>query len=134
MLQFKYELEGLDEGYVFLGSSSEIHFTSLTPGNYVLKVYVKRIDGNWVQATSQMNIEIEAPFWWKWWFWVIVLIVLTLLILTFIRSRIDLARRDQVRLEMKIVERTKEIRAQNMKIESQKKVIEEEKHKVEEQK
>ena len=134
LLQFKYELEGLDEGSVFLGSSSEIHFTSLTPGSYVLKIYVKRIDGNWVQASSQMNIEIAAPFWWKWWFWVIVLIVLTLIIIVFIRSRIDLARRDQVRLEMKIVERTKEIRAQNMKIESQKRVIEEEKTKVEEQK
>ncbi len=134
LLQFKYELEGLDEGFVFLGSSSEIHFTSLSPGNYVLKVYVKRIDGNWVQATSKINIEVAAPFWWKWWFWVIVLIVLTLVIIVFIRSRIDLARRDQVRLEMKIVERTKEIRAQNLKIESQKKLIEEEKIKVEEQK
>lgn len=133
LLQFKYELEGLDEGSVFLGSSSEIHFTSLTPGSYVLKVYVRRVDGDWVQASTQMSIEVASPFWWKWWFWVIVLLVLTIVIIVFIRSRIDLARRDQVRLEMKIVERTKEIRAQNMKIESQKKVIEEEKNKVEEQ-
>lgn len=134
LLQFKYELVGLDEGSVYLGSSSEIHFTSLTPGNYVLKVYVKRIDGKWAQATSEMKIEIAAPFWWKWWFWVIVLLVVTIMIIVFIRSRINLARRDQVRLEMKIVERTKEIRAQNMKIESQKKLIEKEKTKVEEQK
>ncbi|AEA43547.1 adenylate/guanylate cyclase domain-containing protein [Fluviicola taffensis] len=133
LLQFKYELVGLDEGSVFLGSSSEIHFTSLSPGSYVLKIYVRRVDGDWIQATSEMNIEVASPFWWKWWFWVIVLVVLTMLILLFIQSRINLARRDQVRLEIKIVERTKEIRAQNMKIESQKKVIEKEKTKVEEQ-
>lgn len=133
LLQFKYELEGLDEGFVYLGSASDIHFTSLTPGSYSLKVYVRRVDGDWVQASSQMSIEVAAPFWWKWWFWVIVALFLIIFILVFIRSRIDLARRDQVRLEMKIVERTKEIRAQNMKIESQKKVIEEEKNKVEEQ-
>lgn len=134
ILQFKYELVGLNEGKVFLGSASEIHFTSLTPGSYTLVVYVRKTDGEWVKSDTQMEIDVESPFWWKWWFWVFVLVFITVLIFLYIRTRIDAAKRNQVRLEMKIVERTKEIRAQNVKIEAQKQEIEAEKNKVEEQK
>lgn len=133
LLQYKYILEGSDEGSVYLGSSNEIHFTSLSPGNYELKVFARRLDGNWMENPAVLHLEIASPFWWKWWFWVLVLFLSTLVIYIYIRTRIDQARREQVRLEMKIVERTKEIRAQNVKIEYQKKVIEEEKNKVEEQ-
>lgn len=134
ILQFKYELVGLNEGKVFLGSASEIHFTSLTPGTYTLVVYVRKTDGEWVKSNTQLAIEVESPFWWKWWFWIFVLVFITVLIFLYIRTRIDAAKRNQVRLEMKIVERTKEIRAQNVKIEAQKQEIEAEKNKVEEQK
>ena len=133
LYQYKYQLVGSDEGDVYLGSSDEIHFSSLSPGNYTLKVYVRRLDGEWMESPVALGLEIAAPFWWKWWFWLIVLFISTLLIYWFVHNRIDQARREQIRLEMKIVERTKEIRAQNMKIEYQKKVIEEEKEKVEQQ-
>lgn len=134
VLQFKYEMVGLNEGKVFLGNSSEIHFTSLNPGKYTLNIYVRKLNGQWVKAAKRINIEVEAPFWWRWWFWILVLFFITIIIVLFIRSRINIAKRDQVRLEMKIVERTKEIRAQNIKIEAQKKELEKEKKKVEEQK
>jgi class 3 adenylate cyclase/predicted metal-dependent HD superfamily phosphohydrolase len=119
---------------VFLGNSTEIRFNSLQPGNYTLEVYARRMDGEWNVIPASLTLEIASPFWMKWWFWVIVVIVLTIAVIVFIRTRIDQARREQVRLEMKIVERTKEIRAQNVKIEMQKTIIEEEKIKVEEQK
>lgn len=133
LLQYKYVLEGSDEGAVYLGSSDEIHFSSISPGEYTLKVYARRLDGEWMKTPAMLTVEIAAPFWWKWWFWMLALLLTTLIIFIFIRTRIDQSRREQVRLEMKIVERTKEIRAQNMKIEYQKQVIEEEKNKVEEQ-
>mgnify|MGYP002149688088 CR=1 FL=1 len=46
--------------------------------------------------------------------------LLFLLVFIFIRSRIETSRRNQVRLEVKIAERTKEIRLQKTKIEEQK--------------
>jgi class 3 adenylate cyclase/predicted metal-dependent HD superfamily phosphohydrolase len=60
-------------------------------------------------------------------------VILALFILIYIRYRLDTERREQVRLEMKIQERTKEIREQNTKIERQKKELEEERNKVVEQ-
>ena len=59
--------------------------------------------------------------------------LLFLLVFIFIRRRIEISRRNQVRLEVKIAERTKEIRLQKTKIEEQKRLLEVEKFKVEEQ-
>lgn len=133
LVEYKYRLVGSDENDVFLGNTNEIRFNSLSPGTYVLEVYARRLDGEWSTYPARIEIEIIAPFWMKWWFILLIIVVIALSIRWFIRSRIENARREQVRLEMKIAERTKEIRAQNEKIEYQKKVIEKEKNKVEEQ-
>jgi len=69
----------------------------------------------------------------SWWLSILAATLLFLLIFIFIRSRIETSRRNQVRLEVKIAERTKEIRLQKTKIEEQKRLLEEEKNKVEEQ-
>jgi class 3 adenylate cyclase/ligand-binding sensor domain-containing protein/predicted metal-dependent HD superfamily phosphohydrolase len=132
-LQFKYELVGLNEGEVMLGSNSEIHFTSLASGEYQLRVFVRKQDGEWSNPYASMSITIDAPFWGTWWFWTIIAFVFIIFILIFIRWRINIARKEQIYLEMKIVERTKEIRAQNRMIEAQKRELEDEKNKVEEQ-
>jgi ligand-binding sensor domain-containing protein/class 3 adenylate cyclase/predicted metal-dependent HD superfamily phosphohydrolase len=134
LVDYKYRLVGSDEEEVYLGNATEIRFNALQPGNYTLEVYARRKDGEWNTLPASITLEIAAPFWMKWWFYVIVVLIVTIVVIVFIRSRIDLARRDQVRLEMKIVARTKEIRAQNEKIESQKEIIQNEKNKVEEQK
>ena len=134
LIEYKYKLIGSDEGEIYLGNSTDIRFNSLSPGSYILEVYGRRIDGQWDPNPARMEIEVASPFWKKWWFLVSIALFLVIIIRWIVRSRIDLARREQVRLEMKIVERTKEIRAQNTKIESQKQIIEEEKLKVEEQK
>lgn len=69
----------------------------------------------------------------QWWFWVIFSVVLILTVIIFIIKRIDISRRKQVLLEMKIAERTREIRIQNIKIEKQRRLLEEKKRKLEEQ-
>ena len=69
----------------------------------------------------------------SWWLSILAASVFLLLLFVFIRRRIETSRRNQVRLEVKIAERTKEIRLQKTKIEEQKRLLEEEKHKVEEQ-
>lgn len=133
LIEYKYRLIGSDEDDVFLGNSTEVRFNSLSPGTYTLEVYARRYDGMWEQNPARLVIEIESPYWRKAWFWIPIAFLLFIFIRWFVRKRIDLARRDQVRLEMKIVERTKEIREQNVKIEAQRQIIEEEKNKVEEQ-
>jgi ligand-binding sensor domain-containing protein/class 3 adenylate cyclase/predicted metal-dependent HD superfamily phosphohydrolase len=131
-VNYKYILEGSDEGELMLGSSNEIHFNSLSPGDYVLRISGRMADGPW-GIPAKLAIHVKPPFWASWWFITLGFVLGIALIFWIIRKRIESERREQVRLEMKIAERTREIRAQNEKIESQKKQLEEEKSKVEEQ-
>lgn len=133
LINYKYILEGSDEGEILLGTSNEIHFNSLSSGSYTLKVFARKGSGPWSKQPATIKIVIASPFWFTWWFGLITIAVLYVVVRVVIKRRVDSARRDQVRLEMKIRERTKEIEQQKKKIEQQKQKIEEEKNKVERQ-
>ncbi|MDG1775754.1 MAG: adenylate/guanylate cyclase domain-containing protein [Crocinitomicaceae bacterium] len=128
--RYKYMLEGSSEEEIELGTSNEIHFNALAHGSYILKVYAKSADGTWGVNPGVLKITIEAPLWRRGWFLVLCIAFFSLLVRVFIRKRIDLSRREQVRLEMKIRDRTKEIKAQTKRIERQKEKIEEERNNV----
>ena len=134
LVSYKYLLEGSDEGEILMGNFNQIHFNSLQPGEYVLRVYARLGNGDWSEVPATLSIVIATPFWQTAWFWILIALVIGLSVFVVIRKKIDNERREQVRLEMKIAERTKEIRLQNVKIERQKKTIEEKKDKLEEQK
>jgi ligand-binding sensor domain-containing protein/class 3 adenylate cyclase len=134
LVSYKYLLEGSDEGEILMGNFNQIHFNSLQPGAYVLKVYARLGNGEWSENPATLEIVIATPFWQTAWFWILMILIIGIAIFVLIRKKIDNERREQVRLEMKIAERTKEIRLQNVKIEKQKRTIEEKKDKLEEQK
>ena len=129
LVNYKYLLEGSDEGEILIGTTNELRFNSLSPGSYKLIISARVGDGPWGTPVV-LNINIAYPFWGTWWFILIVALVLGLAVRWFIRKRIDSARREQVRLEMKVAQRTKEIRAQNVQIERQRQQLEKEKNKV----
>lgn len=130
ILNYKYQLEGTGEGEVLIGSQNEIHFSSLSHGDYTLKVYARLAEGPWSESPASMKVSIEAPFWFKWSFWLILAGIVAVLTRLLIKKRVSDARRDQVKLEIKINERTREIKKQNKKIEQQKKNLELERNKV----
>ncbi|MFN5417229.1 MAG: adenylate/guanylate cyclase domain-containing protein [Flavobacteriia bacterium] len=134
LVTYKYLLYGSEEGEILIGNSNQIHFNSLDPGDYTLKVYAKLGNGEWSPQPALLDIYLAAPFWKKTWFWLLSIFFIGVFILIFTRKRIDAERRQQVRLEMKIAERTREIREQNIKIEKQKEKIEEKRDQLEEQK
>lgn len=134
LLSYKYNLIGSDEGEILIGNTNQIHFNSLDPGEYTLRVYARLGNGDWSSVPAEIEIYLAAPFWKKAWFWITVIFFIGVFVLVFIRRKIEVERRQQVKLEMKIVERTREIREQNVKIEKQKQTIEEKKNHLEEQK
>lgn len=130
LIQFKYILEGSNEGEIFLGSDNEIHFNSLNYGTYLLKVYARKGSGAWSKSPATLKIIVRAPFWLRWWFYVLCGLVLALIIFAYLRFRLESERLEQLRLEEKIQARTVEIREQNKQIELQKVQLEEERNKV----
>ena len=133
LVNYKYKIEGLDEE-AFLGDNNELRLPSLSPGDYTLYVYARIGEGPWCKKPASIIISIASPFWWKWWFWLSISAIILLLVRLFFRQKIELERRKLVRLEMKIAERTREIRAKNAQIEAQNDIINKEKNKVIEQK
>lgn len=129
-VNYKYHLLGSDEGEIYLGANNEIHFNALASGDYELLIYARRGNGPWSEVPARMKIHIAAPFWRTWWFWSIIAALAIIGIRLFIRRRIDAARREQIRLEIKVKNRTREIQQQNQKIAAQKLKIEEERNKV----
>jgi class 3 adenylate cyclase/ligand-binding sensor domain-containing protein len=129
-INYKYHLKGSDEGEILLGSLNEIHFNALASGDYELLIYARRGNGPWSTNPARMSIHIASPFWRTWWFWTIIGLLAAIGIRLFIKRRIDAARREQIRLEIKVKNRTKEIQQQNQKIAAQKLKIEEERNKV----
>lgn len=132
-IYYKYALEGSDEGEVYLGNNNELRFNLLSYGTYTLKVYGKKGLGDWSTKPATMKIKVVPPFWLRWWFFLMLAVVIAIVVAYYIRYRLDEQRREQVRLEMKIQERTREIREQSKKIEKQKAQIEKERNKVVEQ-
>jgi ligand-binding sensor domain-containing protein/class 3 adenylate cyclase len=133
LVNYKYILEGSDVGEQLIGTDNELSFNSLSPGEYTLKIYARLGDGSWSKRPANLLLVINSPYWATWWFWLIAAFLLSVLTLIIFRRRIDFARREQVRLELKIAERTREIRQQKTQIEEANKVIEAEKNKVLEQ-
>ncbi len=124
LVNFKYQLIGSGEREINIGNSNELRFNSLQPGDYILKIYARYGQGEWVSKPKVVYITILAPFWMTWWFWTIIGVLLIVTIRWIIKSRIKQVKIGQVKLEMKIAERTYEIRQQNIKIEQQKNELE----------
>jgi class 3 adenylate cyclase/predicted metal-dependent HD superfamily phosphohydrolase len=133
LVNYKYILEGGDEGEILIQNDNEINFNALSSGDYVLKVYARTGLGPWSSTPAILEISIQAPFWNTWWFWSLMAIVLSIISYVYVRRRIEQGRREQVKLEIKITERTREIREQKKQIEIQNEQIQSEKDKVEEQ-
>jgi len=132
--EYKYVLSGAQEVEEFLGRTNSLRFASLAPGEYNLTLYARIAGGEWSTTPAKITIIVDRPFWLTWWFYVSGGIVLAVIIFRIVRKSIDKERREQVRLELKIAERTKEIREKTREIELQKEKLEEQKKELENEK
>ena len=130
LTNYKYELVGSETGEQMIGEQNELSFNSLSPGDYTIKIYARIGNGPWSSNPAILHISIEPPYWLTWWFWTIAALLITIIAFMIFRRRIESERREQVKLEIKVTERTREIREQNKQIEEQSKLIEQEKDKV----
>ncbi len=126
-IEYRFTLKGSSEVDEFLGATNQLRFTSLAPGKYTLHVYARHFNGEWTINPAKLTITIESPFWLSWWFYVIITGVVALMVLIIVKRSIEKERRQQVKLELKIAERTREIREKSLQIERQKERLEKQK-------
>ncbi len=121
--RYSYMLEGFDTTWTDLGHQRSIQFTSLPPGDYVLKVRASNDKGEWSTKISQLKIHVSPPFWKTWPFYIGVTVFLFIVVFTYIRMRERKLRKANRILEEKVQERTREVRQQKEIIEEKNKNI-----------
>lgn len=106
---FAYKLEGMNNNWIDNGTSNEVTFSNLPPGNYVLYVRGTNNDGIWSNKTASIKIIIDPPLWATMWFRGIILIIFAALIFLVFRLRVNSIKQQNKKLEDLVNERTKEL-------------------------
>ncbi|MCG2613176.1 histidine kinase [Terrimonas sp. NA20] len=96
---YRYQLEGFDKDWKYLGNNNVVRFTSLPPGNYRLKVQASLNRVDWVDAKNSFLFEIKSPYWMAWWFISVLVIAAASIIWMVVRNRNKKIQEKQEELE-----------------------------------
>lgn len=68
---YAYQMEGLGDNWIEIGTKRELTFSDLSPGKYRLKVKAANNDRMWNETPSILKINIAPPWWKTWWAYLI---------------------------------------------------------------
>ncbi len=123
-IKYEYQLEGVDQYWVEVGSDRRMaSYTNLSGGNYLFKVRSTNIDGVWNEDYSSILLIIDPPYWKTSWFKIILLLALVLLVSAYIRYRSFRITEQKRRLEKIVEDRTDEIKIKNEQLEQNSKAL-----------
>ena len=63
-VQFRYQLEGVDEDWLSETTDRSARYTHLPPGDYTFRVIAANNDGVWNETGASLALEV-LPFWWQ---------------------------------------------------------------------
>ncbi len=112
---YRYKLEGLDSDWIELENQRVATFSNLPAGDYILKVQASNHQGLWNAQGLSLPIKVSPPPWASYWAYSIYALV-TLLILSKFIWRYRQKRQQLILLEMKVAERTRELKQANEKL------------------
>ncbi|MBK9627811.1 MAG: hypothetical protein IPO56_08965 [Flavobacteriales bacterium] len=123
-VRYQYRLEGLEEIWQPVTTSTEANYPALPAGNYVFQVRAMDRTGEWTDPPAEFRFTMLPPWYRSWWFYTALAMALAIILFSYIKVRErQLKLRNQV-LERKVEERTAEVVAQSKEIEGQKGRIE----------
>ncbi len=122
-ISYRYYLEGLEKDFSPPTRNNVVTYSGLKPGQYTLNV-VATSASRIASSPLRYSIVISPPFWQTWWFYGIVIFLLALGIYSFMKYRERQLIRKNRELEIKVQERTVEIRRQKTVIEEKNKNLE----------
>jgi len=113
---YQFYLNGLDKDFTPPTRNNEITYSGLKPGQYTLNVIVTNV--NQIKSEPlEYAFVINPPFWQTWWFYSIIIFLIALSIYSYIKYHERQLIRKNRELEIKVLERTAEIRRQKSVIE-----------------
>ena len=101
---FKYQLEGIDAGWVDAGQRRFAHYASLPPGSYRFHVIGCNNDGVWNETGASYSFRLPSHFYQTGWFPVLLLVLLAGLAGGVYRLRIHRLRANERKLQQRVDE------------------------------
>jgi signal transduction histidine kinase/ligand-binding sensor domain-containing protein len=108
--RYRFILEGIDKSW---SNISDRAFTddyrNLSPGNYTFKVSSRGFNGLWSKP-AKLSFTITPPWWQTRWAYSLYAISFTIALILLIRLQTNKIKKENLRLEGKVLQRTKELK------------------------
>lgn len=115
--QYAYIMEGFDKDWNYIGNKTEATYTNLPSGKYTFRVKASYNKGYWSDANTSIKLTILPAWWYTWWFISLSIALLITSVYSAYVYRIRLLKRQQIKLEHKVQERTNELQAASVELE-----------------
>ncbi len=119
--RYAYKLEGFDKDWLDAGNQKSAKYTNLNAGEYVFKVKGSNNDGVWNEEGKSITIIQLPPPWKTWWAYTLYALTIISLLGWFVfiqRRKRKLVEEQNKLLEIKVAERTAEVREKNKDIQA----------------
>jgi PAS domain S-box-containing protein len=122
-LSFRYKLQGLEEDWSYSKDGKVVNYNNLNPGKYSFIVQSRNEEDVWSDPT-RFDFSILTPLWKRWWFWLLVITFSAAVIYFFVTYRLKSLQRENLLLDLRVKERTRQIEEQSQIIENKNRVLE----------
>jgi two-component sensor histidine kinase len=124
--QYAYRIAGVQKSWIYTNNSS-ISIGSMPYGKYELEIKAQLQDGTWLKNKLKVPINVIPPLYLKRWFIALATLFFIGLVISFIRFRAKQLKKQNVKLETIISERTEDL---NMALEDKDLLLKELHHRV----
>ena len=119
--KYSYKLEGFDKDWLDAGNQRSAKYTNLNAGKYVFKVKGSNNDGVWSDEGKSITVIQLPPPWKTWWAYTIYTLIVIALLAWFVysqRRKRQLIEEQNKILEIRVAERTAEVRQKSNDIQA----------------
>lgn len=131
--EYAYMMENFEKKWNYIGNRKLANYTSLQPGEYILRVKASNNDGVWNEEGASLYIIIKPPFWQTWWFYSLVVLFIFSAVLLSIQLKTRALNKAKILLEDQVKVRTQQIENQNKILEGANREILNQKNEIESQ-
>ena len=94
-IQYRYQLEGYDNAYVYAGMERTARYTNLPAGEYVFKAEASLNGFDWFALKKNLSFSVAKAFWKTWWFFAAVLLFVCSALFAMVSLRIKKIKKDE---------------------------------------
>jgi ligand-binding sensor domain-containing protein/serine phosphatase RsbU (regulator of sigma subunit) len=116
-LRYRYRLLERDTIWSPARKETQVTYSGLAPGEYIFELSAQNESGAWSKQPFRYRVLIRPPFYRTWWFILLAILAILFIIFSYIKLRERNLIREKRELEVKVNERTLEIRKQKAVIE-----------------